>query len=125
MSNIQRISLPLPPLGGKCFVIEKKGTYILDEGPCLLRVIACTHAGAGGLMIYDGVPDQYGYFGDIQPNDPKYFVRNGRPLFRAHPVVMGSWALDAGALHGLTIVATGGEVDCIVTIVWIPVKRSQ
>lgn len=122
MAIITHVELPAPPMGGKCWLLEDKGIYVLERGPGTLRTDACTHAGAGQLIIYDGVPDENGYFGteEMSESDPGYWSRNGRPIYKANPVVMGSWMLDAGFYHGLTIKATGGErAAAIASIVWV------
>ena len=79
---------------------------------------------AGGSIAFDGVPDERGFFPDdeMDPKNPDYFRRNGRPIYRANPVVMGSWMLDAGFLHGLTIHAVGEHsgVNAFASIVWMP-----
>jgi hypothetical protein len=54
-----------------------------------------------------------------------YCTRRGRPLYSANPVVMGSWMLDGGFLHGLTIRASGGHESAraIASVVWMPVPQ--
>lgn len=121
-----RVELPLPPLGGKCWLLDDKGLFVLEEGPGLLRTIACTHAGAGGVEAIDGVPNQYGFFPgeDEDPTTQAWHKRNGRPFYRSTATVMGSWMLDAGFHHGLTIRAMGGHgaACAIASIVWLPVR---
>ena len=111
-------------MGGKCFVLEQKGLFLMEPGPGTLRTIACTHAGSGQLIAYDGIPNENGFFPDHEmPADhPEYHCRNGRPIYRANPVVMGSWMLDAGFLHGLTIFVVGDQltVNCVASVVWMP-----
>jgi len=51
-------------MGGKCWLLEAKGLYVLEEGPTLFRTLACTHAGSGGIVLIDGVPDESGRFPD-------------------------------------------------------------
>jgi hypothetical protein len=140
---VTHIDLPTPPLGGKCYLLKSKGIFVLERGPGVLRTIACTHAGAGALEAIDGVPDDGGFFPDQEMPDPTdraadyptpdrwvsackaYACRHGRPLYSASPTVMGSWMLDAGFLHGLTIRAAGGHeaAFCIASIVWMPVPQ--
>ena len=121
--NITRINLPTPKMGGKCFLLEDKGWFVLQEGAGVLRTIACTHAGSGSLMAFDGVPDENGFFPDenMSPDDPRYWTRNGKPIYRANPVVMGSWMTDSSFEYGLTIRATGGveSASAVATIVWL------
>jgi hypothetical protein len=148
------IDLPTPPIGGICWLLREKGIFVLQRGPGVLRTIACTHAGSGALEAIDGVPDERGFFGDQDMPDPNdnigaamaesaaepdsgilaanrlarskaYAQRRGRPLYSASPVVMGSWMLDAGFLHGLTIRAAAGHdsVCAIASIVWMPVPQ--
>ncbi len=159
----QRIELPLPPLGGKCWVLREKGLFVLEEGPGVLRTIACTHAGAGNLEALDGVPDADGFFADEAMTEPQlmlpplltrpygvtvaqhkrdnkiacdmakhqhademraYMRRRGRQLYSANPVVMGSWMLDGGFIHGLTLRVAGGHdaAMAIASVVWQPYK---
>src|ERR1700678_3476955 len=65
-----RVELPVPPMGGKCWVLDRKGLFVLEEGPGTLRTIACTHAGSGSLICYDGLPDSRGFFPDEQMAEP-------------------------------------------------------
>jgi hypothetical protein len=120
------VDLPVPPLGAPCFLLERKGVFVLRVGPGVLRTIACTHAGAGTLEAIDGVPDERGFFPDedMPEADPAYWSRRGRPLYRANPVVMGSWMLDGGFIHGLTIRAMSGheQTNAIASIVYMPFR---
>jgi hypothetical protein len=133
------VDLPLPPQGGKCWLLESKGIFVLEPGPGTLRTIACTHAGAGAIEVLDGIPDENGFFPDEAMAEPVgndlealkiWHARRGRCLYRANPVVMGSWLLDAGFIHGLTIRAQGGNLaaTAIASIVWqqykarVPIK---
>lgn len=136
---VTHLELPLPPLGGKCWVLRGKGIFVLERGPGVLRTIACTHAGSGALEICDGVPDDRGFFPDEHMPEPRpdqfesvesyvvarkqYDSRRGRPLYNPNPIVMGSWMLDGGFLHGLTVRAIGGHESssAIASIVWMPV----
>lgn len=132
----RRIVMPSPKLGGKCFLIKTPGLYVFEEGPGVLRTMAVTHAGSGSLVAFDGVPDDRGLFPDetmeeylVQPDGSKmrnkqYDQRNGRAFYRATPAVMGSWMVDAGFYHGLTLLADGGGhgVAVFATIVWMPVR---
>ena len=126
MNKPQRINIREPLIGGKCWLLETKGLFILEEGAAAMRAIGCTHAGTGGLIIYDGVPDENGFFPDedMKPDDPNYFARNGRPIYKANPAVMGAWMLDAGVIHGITVQAMGGDASAnlFASLVWIKHK---
>lgn len=122
-TTVTRISLPAPRIGGKAWLLNRKGIFVLEEGPGVLRTIACTHIGSGSMIVRNGLPNERGEFGPIPAftagSEEEY---NGRALFRANPVVMGSWMMDAGFSYGLTIQAEGGmDNNCaIATIVWLP-----
>ena len=139
--QIVRVQLSTPPIGGKCWLLDAKGTFILEDGPGVLRTIACTHAGAGSIEAIDGTPDDQGFFPDEGMKEPhraefgsaeafteamqKFCTRNGRPVYRANPVVMGSWFLDAGFEHGLVLRAEGGHVavNLIASVVFSPFRK--
>ncbi len=122
--NVTDIDVPMPSMGGKCWLLNQRGIFVLERGPGVMRTIACTHAGSGNLQFIDGVPDERGFFpdDDMDPSDPKYYARNGRPFYQANPVVMGSWMLDAGFSYGLTVKVAGGHESAAPTasIVWMP-----
>jgi hypothetical protein len=120
---IDLTDLPMPPLGGKCWVLDKKGQFVLERGPGTLRTIACTNAGSGSLLILDGVPDENGEL-PMQMLEIPGYIGNGRQLYKANPPVMGSWMLDAGFQHGLTIRNIGGQdsAPAMASIVWVPFK---
>ena len=111
--------IPMPPLGGKCWVLDRKGQFVLERGPGTLRTIACASAGSGTLLMIDGVPDESG---EIPTEKGSW-----RQLFKANPVVMGSWMLDAGFQRGLTIRHYGGQAGTpgIASIVWVPYKPKK
>jgi hypothetical protein len=129
MSKIIRIELPTPALGGKAWLLDAKGMFILEKGPGMLITIACTHAGSGSMAAFDGIPDEDGFFQDerMKDNHPDFEKRNGRPIYRATPTVMGSWMLNGGFYHGLTIKATGGvdSAAAVASIVWMAHKTRQ
>jgi hypothetical protein len=118
-----------PLIGSKCWLLHAKGIFILERGPGALRSICCTHAGAGGIKIYDGIPDENGFFPDeaMQPDDPNYHNRNGRLIYQANPSVMGAWMLDAGVQYGITIEAAGDQPssNTFATITWLKHKIRQ
>ena len=156
-STPQFVHIPLPSIGGKCWLLEAKGTFVLERGPGTIRTLAVTHAGSGHIEVIDGVPNERGFFSDQDMVMPEPFTteewkaaealmtdksakvptavrkkyeahvcwgeRVGRPFYRANPIVMGSWMLDAGFIHGLTIRATGADaVNMTASIVWMPYK---
>ncbi len=118
------VNMPTPSMGGKTWVLNKRGIFVLETGPGLIRTIACTHAGAGSLLAHDGCPDEDGFFPESEYDEdhPLYHMRPGRYLYKAHPAVMGSWMIEGGYFHGLTLVATGGHNATVpvATVVWIP-----
>lgn len=124
--SVVHVELPNPPMGGKIWLLETKGLFVLERGSGTLRTIACTHAGSGALMAYDGVPGESGFFDEPPPiTDPAYWIFNGRPIYRANPVVMGSWMCDGGFTHGLTVCASGGtdSACAVASIVWVAFRR--
>ena len=142
VGKVVYIDLPTPPMGGKIWVLEKKGVFVLEPGPGTLRTIACTHAGSGAIDVLDGIPDDNGFFADEEMTDPSgrqadfatpddytaairsWHSRRGRRIYPANPVVMGSWMLDGGFIHGLTIRAEGGAASAcaMASIVWMPYR---
>jgi len=116
---IDLTSIPMPPQGGKCWVLERKGQFVLERGPGTLRTIACTSSGSGTLLAIDGLPDENGEI----PSDEGHW----RQLFKANPVVMGSWMLDAGFVRGLTIRQYGGQEGTppIASVVWVPFRGKE
>ncbi len=127
MSKLIRIDIPEPKMGAKVYLLETKGTYTFEEGPATLRGICCTHAGSGAITFFDGVPDENGFFPDegMEESHPLYNQRNGRPVFRANPVIMGMFMLDSGLMHGLTVKVEGGhDATCaILTLTWMKYKQ--
>lgn len=139
--KVTEIDLPTPPMGGKAWLLSEKGIFVLQSGPGTLRTIACTHAGSGNLQAIDGIPDDNGFFPDgeqVLPvrshdeSDAEYLgrlkvfhSRNGRAFYGANPIVMGSWMLDAGFMHGLTLKVDGGHdsTSAIATVVWMPFRQ--
>jgi len=127
------IDLPVPSIGGKCWLLNAKGIFVLERGPGTLRTIACTHAGSGALLAIDGIPNEDGFFDgadpdrrpDQMPVDIESAAFNGRAFYYANPTVMGSWMLDAGFEFGLTVCALGGNASttAFASIVWAPVRR--
>lgn len=127
-SKVMRIVLPSPKIGGKAWLLNRKGIFVLEEGEGVLRTIACTHIGSGSMIIRNGLPNENGEFQPIPEMEEGVETEySGRPLFRANPVVMGSWMLDAGFSEGLTIQAEGGmDNNCaIATIVWLPAPAAR
>ena len=139
----ERIVVAQPPMGGKAYVTERPGLFVLEVGPGTLITDACTHAGGGGLVLYDGIPDENGYFpvdGEAplpfqgEEGSPDHAVwlraseaygkRHGRELLRQPSAVMGSWMLNAGFHNGLTLDVSGAHSDMypVATIVWQPFR---
>lgn len=127
-SIVTRIVLPTPRIGAKAWLLNRKGIFVLEEGHGVLRTIACTHIGSGSMIVRNGLPNANGEF-PVPPHmeDGVETEYSGRPLFRANPVVMGSWMMDAGFSEGLTIQADGGtDNNCaIATIVWLPAPEKR
>ena len=127
------IKLPVPIIGSKCWLLEGKGTFVLETGPGTLQAIACTHGGSGMLVAHDGVPDKDGFFPnenevvDLATVGDEHWTRNGRQLYKANPAIMGMFQLSAGFHNGLTIRALGGtdQVHVIASIVWMPFRRRE
>ena len=123
-----RVALPEPRIGSKIYLIEEKGVYVFEEGPSVLRSLACTHIGAGSFAIYDGVPDKDGFFPnhEMPVSHPEYQQSNGRRVFVMNPQIMGFWAIDGGCNHGLTCVAGGGmkNTPVFISVSWLAFKAS-
>ncbi len=121
-----RIEVPEPRMGSKCYLIERKGIYVLEVGEGVLRSIACTHIGSGSTLFSDGVPDEHGYFGNerMDPYSREYMTSNGRKLQAMSPQIIGFQALDAGFRHGLTVSCIGGTmgVPVFISVCWIKHK---
>lgn len=128
------IYTPQPPMGGKVYLVDRPGLFVLEVGPGTLITDACTHAGGGAMRILDGVPNDDGYFPALPqaidfptPSDYReaFGRRHGRELLRKSPVVMGSWMLNGGFHHGLTIEVSGAHDGCVApvaSIVWMPFR---
>ncbi len=149
------IELPLPPIGGKCWLLDRKGLFVLERGPGTFRTAAVTHAGSGQFEIIDGIPDEHGFFPEENMPEPEpytpeeyralmdgtaddavlarrdamiaYGRRNGRSFHKHNPVVMGSWMLDAGFIHGLSVRVVGEHtgVNAFASLVWMPFKARK
>ena len=115
-------------MGSKCYFLEGKGIYILEEGEGTFRSLACTHVGAGSFTIFDGVCDSNGFFPEEEKLKntyaPAYWTANGRKLFGFSPQCMGFWAVDGGFSHGLTAIADGGPpgMAVFITVSWVKYK---
>lgn len=145
------IDLPIPTIGAKIWLLQETGLYVLERGSGVIRTDACTHGGAGSISIYDGIPNDQGFFEDRElpehemaelvratlRQDPDasaaaareriaQSAKNGRRIYYANPTVMGSWMMDGGFYHGLTIEAPGGHesISPVASIVWMPRLRA-
>ncbi len=119
--GVTRVVAEKPLIGCKSFLIEKKGIYVFEEGQGVLRSLAVTYVGSGGIKIYDGVPSESGHF-DFEGKmglSGRADVR-GRRIFVMTPQIIGFWGLDAGFSSGLTVVADGGQATSpvLVTVMW-------
>jgi hypothetical protein len=123
--DVYYVDVPEPYIGAKSFFIEKKGVYVLERGPCVVRSLSFTFIGSGTFKVLDGSPDEHGFFESdrLDPFDLAYHKSNGRKIFAMSPQLIGFWALDAGCIHGLSIVASGGHEDTKLpvnaTVCWI------
>jgi len=70
--NPQHIYIKEPPIGNKIHLICERGLFVLERGPTLWLGLSCTHAGSGGIVVYDGVPDEEGFFPE-PPAAPQLF----------------------------------------------------
>lgn len=129
MTKPRIIEMDAPTIGGKIFLLHEKGMFVLEQGEGTIRTIACTHAGSGSLAVYDGVPDEHGYFpdGEMPEDHPDWSMCNGRLIYSATPVVMGSWMMDGGFRHGLTVHAAGGTAStcAVASIVWTKTPKRE
>lgn len=132
------LSIAKPPIGNKCFLVKERGMFVLESGPGSIRAMACTHAGSGGIVIYDGIPDKNGMFEDHPPEElfkvdlyaseeerAKALLswsqnKNGKEIYYAHPAVLGMWQIDGGCQHGITLISSGelSNAPPIITVVW-------
>ena len=102
----------------------------MQRGAALWRGISCTHAGSGVVAIYDGIPNDKGFFPDepiakIDENGVHILEDyDGRLLHYANPSVMGMWMYDAGCLYGLSILIRGehSAVTPVLSVTWLPYK---
>jgi hypothetical protein len=132
------VEIEEPLIGSKIICLRERGKYVLETGPTLFRSMACTHAGSGGVVVYDGVPDNDGFFPErviaelnFDPNhEPTeeeirtaraaQWNYNGREVYYAHPACMGMWMLDGGCHYGLTIESRGTHENSapVITVTW-------
>lgn len=115
-----------PPFGSKGFLIDKKGVFQLEDGPCVLRGLACTHSGSGIFEIFDGKNMlESGFFPAIENQDPR--APNGRRLFKSVSSQLGMWTLNIGLHHGLTVLAFGGTdgIPTAATLIWEPAPTKK
>lgn len=123
---IHHVEVPEPQMGAKSWLIENKGIYVLERGPCVLRSLSCTYIGSGSFLVRDGMPDNFGKFDcdRLDPFSKEYTTANGRKVFLMAPQIIGFWGLDVGLRNGLTIIADGGQEHgpVLVTACWIKLK---
>ncbi len=136
----QHIYIPQPPIGNKIHLILQRGLFVLERGEGVWLGMSCTHAGSGGVVVYDGVPNDDGFFPEppARPMDtapPEEWLEyykamgcyNGRPLSYAHPASMGMHIFSGGFWHGLTVKAVG-EMEAtasILTFTWLVPKAKK
>jgi hypothetical protein len=135
--KVTHVEVPAPVMGGKAWLLNDKGLFVIERGPGTCITLACTHAGAGGIEIIDGIPNEGGFFDNAEnvpvdephsdsPPDvlERWGKRNGRVYYRALPAIMGSFMLNAGFHNGLTVRAMGGHnaVAAVATLVWMPYR---
>jgi hypothetical protein len=135
-----RIKIRQPPIGMKWHCIKEHGMFIFETEPTNVSGIACTHAGSGAVVIYDGLPDKDGIFEDSinahlwVPKDPtpeeraaaeeryaeEYYNRNGRDVYYANPCVMGMWMFNGGLNRGFTVLSKGDNPTTapVLSITW-------
>ena len=107
--GIERIQCPEPTIGGKSYVTDHFGKLLLEEGPGVLRVVCCPHAGSGYVNFWDSVVGHH---------------MTDKAIFRMHPVILGAWMLDAGFNNGLLVELAGSRLSSppCMTIVWLKKK---
>lgn len=123
-SKVERIIIEPPEIGFKGWLINRKGKFLFEEGPTTLWAFNCTAGGSGGFAIYDGVPNEDGYFphSHLPAPHPSEDRRNGRMVVEGHPATLGAWSLGIQMYHGLYVVAQGGfeGVPTFGTLSWMP-----
>ena len=104
----ERVVVAKPPVGAKCVVLDRRGSYLLEEDSTsgVLLHVTCTHAGSGAILVSD---------------------LDGRRLLDLSPSAMGVWHLGAGFHHGLVLQLVGGSVGLapIASIVWYTRAEKQ
>ena len=105
-SSLEEPLIPEPIVGGKGWVVERTGRFLLQKTPGTLRSISCTHTGSAYLRLWDGTTF------DHQNLDVM------RPMFHLAPCVLGCWLLDMGFNKGL-ICEVIGVMSPFATIVWV------
>ncbi len=109
-AGVYRVTVPRPPFGASCFMVESKGVYQLSVGEGALLSVSCTHVGSGGVEIYDGVCDASGAM-----------VGEKKAIYKANPQTMGLWLMGAGFAKGVVVRCLGGVLDTPVylTLSWM------
>lgn len=124
---VYQIDLPKPKIGNKIFCIDRPGFFVFEKGPCTWQAMANTHQGTGCIKVWDGVPDESGFFGHHANSQELY--RNGRMVFNANPPILGMWMFAGGLDFGFTIEVSGvlNNIGPCLTVTWMPdapVKRN-
>lgn len=70
----QIIFIEQPPMGGKIWLLQSKGLFVLEQCPGTLRTLALTHAGSGTIEFIDGIPNEDGCFPDDDMPEPEPFT---------------------------------------------------
>ena len=107
-SGVYEVSIPKPPFGSSCYLIEEKGVYQFFRGEGALIAVSCTHVGVGTVEIYDGLTTSDGS------------IIGGPLVYKANPQTMCLWILNAGLNNGLVVKALGGSgVPVFLTVSWL------
>lgn len=102
-------TIPDPIIGGKAWVCEASGIYLLQRGPGALRFVACTHTGSAYVRLWDSLDYNHG---------------NMRQMFPLAPTILGAWNPDAGFNDGLLCEVIGTPAPALI-LVWIGWKKPQ
>ena len=104
-----KLDVPDPIVGAKGWAVDTFGIVIAEDGPGVLRAIACPHAGSANMHFYDC--------------DPIKWPSGRRMMFPMSPVVIGQYMLDMGFIYGL-VVEIGGRMLPMMTFTWMKAGRN-